>query len=143
MRRQLDRVENTIGKDKASSQVWNQQPYHKEFRVLLTFFPLFSMYSFLHFSRGLLRCFFSEFDNEIFFIFYFNLILYFFIIKIWIGMSRQTFLILKKIPLATLAFSIQHLTAKTILTQVWKVEDQFDTVERLGTNLTQKPKVEN
>ena len=33
--------------------------------------------------------------------------------------------------------------AKTILTQGWKVEDQFDTVERLMTNLTQRPKVED
>ena len=41
------------------------------------------------------------------------------------------------------AFSIQHLTANTILIQGWKVEDQFDTVERLETNLTQKPKVED
>ena len=30
----------------------------------------------------------------------------------------------------------------TILTQGCKVEDQFDTVERLKTNLTQGPKVE-
>ena len=41
------------------------------------------------------------------------------------------------------AFSIQHLTVKTILTQDWKVEDQFDTVEKLRTNLIQKPKVED
>ena len=39
--------------------------------------------------------------------------------------------------------SIQHLTAKTILTQGWKVEDQFDTIERLKTNLTQKPKIDD
>ena len=35
-----------------------------------------------------------------------------------------------------LVFSIQHLTTMTILIQGWKVKDQFDTVERLGTNLT-------
>ena len=76
-----------------------------------------------------------------------NNILDFFIIKIWVGIPRHTFLILKKKkknqPLATSAFSIQHLTARTILTQGWKVEDQFDTIERLGTNLTQRPKVED
>ena len=43
---------------------------------------------------------------------------------------------IKNKTLATLAFFIQHLTKMTILTQGWKVEDQFDTVERLGTNLT-------
>ena len=42
-----------------------------------------------------------------------------------------------------LAFFIQYLTARSILTQGWKVEDQFDTVERLGINLTQRPKVED
>ena len=42
-----------------------------------------------------------------------------------------------------LTFSIQHLTAMTILTQGWKVEDQFNTIEKLGTNLTQKPKIED
>jgi hypothetical protein len=31
----------------------------------------------------------------------------------------------------------------TILTPDRKVEDQFDTVERLGTNLKQKSKVED
>ena len=31
----------------------------------------------------------------------------------------------------------------TILTEGWKVEDQFDTLEMLGTNLTQKLKVED
>ena len=75
-----------------------------------------------------------------------NNILDFFIIKIWVGIPCHTFLILKKKknqPLATSAFSIQHLTARTILTQGWKVEDQFDTIERLGTNLTQRPKVED
>ena len=45
--------------------------------------------------------------------------------------------------LATSAFSIQHLTAMTILTQDQKVEDQFDTLKRLGTNLTQRLKVED
>ena len=40
-------------------------------------------------------------------------------------------------------FSIHHLTVRTILTQGWKVEDQFDTIERLGTNLTQRLKVED
>ena len=61
-------------------------------------------------------------------------------------MLHQTFLILKKKkkkPLATLAFSIQHLMARTILTQGWKVDNQFETVERLGNNLTQRPKVED
>ena len=41
------------------------------------------------------------------------------------------------------SFSIQHLTARTILTQGWKVDSQFDTVEKLGTNLTQRLKVED
>ena len=41
------------------------------------------------------------------------------------------------------AFSIQHLTTMTILTQGCKVEDQFDTVERLWINLTQSSKVED
>ena len=50
---------------------------------------------------------------------------------------------IKKQLLTTSAFSIQYLMAKTILTQGWKVEDQFDTVEKLGTNLTQRPKVED
>ena len=63
-------------------------------------------------------------------------------IKIWVGMPCQIFLIKKKM-LATSAFSIQHLTTMTILTQGWKVEDQFDIVERLGTNLTRRPKVED
>ena len=49
-------------------------------------------------------------------------------------MSRQT---------VTSIFFIQHLTARTILTQDQNVEDQFDTVERLGSNLTQSPKVED
>ncbi len=40
-------------------------------------------------------------------------------------------------------FFIQHLMTMTILTQDWKVEDQFDTIERLQTNLTQRPKVED
>ena len=40
-------------------------------------------------------------------------------------------------------FFIHHLTAMTILTQGWKVEDQFDTVERLGTKLTQMLKVKD
>ena len=39
--------------------------------------------------------------------------------------------------LAMLAFCIHYLTTKTILTQGWKIDDQFDTVERLWTNLTQ------
>ena len=38
-------------------------------------------------------------------------------------------------------FFIYHLSAMTILTQGWNVEDQFDTVERLGTKLTQMLKV--
>ncbi len=41
------------------------------------------------------------------------------------------------------AFSIQHLMVRTILTQGQKVKDQFDTIERLGTNLTQSLKVED
>ena len=40
-------------------------------------------------------------------------------------------------------FFIQHLTVRTILTQGWKVDDQFDTVKTLETNLTQKPKVKD
>jgi hypothetical protein len=58
-------------------------------------------------------------------------------------MPRHNFLILKKKIVSHINFSIQHLTAITILTQGLKVEDQFDTVERLGTNLTQDPKVED
>ena len=44
-------------------------------------------------------------------------------------MLHQTFLTLKKKkkPLATSAFSIQHLTVMSILVQGWKVENQFDT----------------
>ena len=42
-----------------------------------------------------------------------------------------------------LAFSIQYLTTMIILTQDWKIEDQFDTAVRLWTNLTQEPKIEN
>ncbi len=49
----------------------------------------------------------------------------------------------KKKMLATLGFSIQHITARIILTQSWKVEDQFDIVEKLETNLTQSPEVED
>ena len=59
----------------------------------------------------------------------------------WHAMS-DIFKITNK-PLAMSAFSIQHLTANTILTQGWKVEDQFDTVKKLGTNLTQRPKVKD
>ena len=40
-------------------------------------------------------------------------------------------------------FSIQHLTVRIILTQDLKVEDQFNIFERLETNLTQMPKVED
>ncbi len=40
-------------------------------------------------------------------------------------------------------FSTQHLTAMAISTQSGKVENKFDTVERLETNLTQRPKVED
>ena len=50
---------------------------------------------------------------------------------------------IKNKSLATSAYFIQHVTVKTILTQGWKVEDQFDTVERLKTNLTQRLKVED
>ena len=50
---------------------------------------------------------------------------------------------IKNKPLATSTFFIQYLTAMTILTEDWKVKDQFDTVERLRTNLTQKLKVED
>ena len=50
---------------------------------------------------------------------------------------------IKNKPLAMLVFSIQHLTTRIILTQYWKIEDQFDTLKMLGTNLTQKPKVED
>ena len=72
-----------------------------------------------------------------------NLNWYFFIIKIWVGMPRQIFLILKT---TVSHISIFHPTlngVRNILTRGWKVEDQFDTVERLVTNLTQKPKVED
>ena len=59
-------------------------------------------------------------------------------------MTRQTFFFkIKNKQLATLAFSIQHLMVKAILTQGRKVEDQFDTIERLGTNLIQSPKVKD
>jgi hypothetical protein len=67
---------------------------------------------------------------------------FFFFLESELACHVTTFLILKKL-LATLAFSIQYLTAKTILTQGWKVKDQFDTIERLETNLTQEPKIEN
>ena len=50
---------------------------------------------------------------------------------------------IKNKPLVTSAYFIQHVTVKTILTQGWKVEDQFDTVERLRTNLTQMLIVED
>ena len=43
--------------------------------------------------------------------------------------------------LATLAFSMHHLTALTILTQHQKVRDQIDTFERSGTKLTHSLKV--
>ncbi len=65
--------------------------------------------------------------SEFFILFYFIISWHFFIIKIWVNIARQTFLKLKIKPLATSAFSIQHLTVRTILTQGWKVEDQFDT----------------
>ena len=58
-------------------------------------------------------------------------------------MPCHNFLILKKKLLATSVFSIQHLTVRIILTQGLKVEDQFDTIERLRTNLTQGTKVED
>ena len=58
-------------------------------------------------------------------------------------MPRHNFLILKKKLLVTSVFSIQYLTVRIILTQGLKVEDQFDTIERLETNLTQGPKVED
>ena len=50
---------------------------------------------------------------------------------------------IKNKPLVMSAFFIRHLMAKTILTQGWKVEDQFNTVKMLETNMTQKPKVED
>ena len=50
---------------------------------------------------------------------------------------------IKNKPLITSVFFIQYLTARTILIQGWKVEDQFNTVEKLRTNLTQKLKVED
>ena len=49
----------------------------------------------------------------------------------------------KNKPLAMSAFSIQYLRVRIILTHGWKVEDPFDTVKRLGTNLTQRPKIED
>ena len=60
---------------------------------------------------------------------------FFFKLKSEVACHVRYFLYQKR-PLATSAFSIQHLTARTILTQGWKVNDQFDTVERLRTNLT-------
>ena len=45
--------------------------------------------------------------------------------------------------LTTSVFSIQNLTTKTILTSDQNVENQFDTVKRLETNLKQKSKVED
>ena len=60
---------------------------------------------------------------------------------IWHAMS-DIFKVKNK-PLVMSAFSIQYLTIMIILTHDGKVEDQFDTVERLGTNLTQRPKVED
>ena len=45
-----------------------------------------------------------------------------------------------------LVFFIQHLTTMTILAQGWKVDwlrTNFDIIERLGTNLIQKSKVED
>ena len=79
------------------------------------------------------------------FIFYLNLSwhLFFFIIKIWVDMPRQIFFKIKNKPLITSAFSIQHLMVRTILTQGWKVEDQFNTIKKLETNLTQMSKVED
>ena len=50
---------------------------------------------------------------------------------------------IKNKQLVTSVLSIQHLTARTILTQGWKVEDRFDTVESLGINLIQRLKVED
>jgi hypothetical protein len=57
--------------------------------------------------------------------------------------NTSEFFNIKKNLLAMSVFFIYHLTTRTILTQGSKVEDQFDTIERLGTNLTQRPKVED
>ena len=57
-----------------------------------------------------------------------NTIFWPFFFLILVGMSHHNFYIKKKKELlATSSFSIQNLTAKTILTQCWKVEDQFNT----------------
>ena len=40
-------------------------------------------------------------------------------------------------------FFIRHLTEMTILTHGLKIEDKFDIIERLWTNLRQMPKVED
>ena len=50
---------------------------------------------------------------------------------------------IKNKPLVTSVFFIQHLTVRTILTQGWKVENQFNTDERLGTNMTQRSNIED
>ena len=52
--------------------------------------------------------------------------------------TSTCFIILIK-PLTSSVFFIHHLTVRIILTQWWKVKDQFDTVERLRTILTQIP----
>ena len=76
-----------------------------------------------------------EFDFQIFFFFFYNLNWHFFIL-LKFELACHVFKIKNK-PLVTSVFSIQHLMTMTILIQSWKVEDQFDTVERLWTNLTQ------
>ena len=51
-------------------------------------------------------------------------------------MAHQPFLYLNKIVSTSVIF-INHLIAITILTQRQKIDDQFDTVERLRIILTQ------
>ena len=58
-------------------------------------------------------------------------------------MLGKIFLIFKKKKMVN-HVSIFHPTpTKTIWTQGWKVEYQFDTIKRLETNFTQMPKVED
>ena len=50
---------------------------------------------------------------------------------------------IKNKPLVTSVFSIQQLTVRTNLTQARKIEDQFNTVEKLETTLIQKLKIKD
>ena len=65
---------------------------------------------------------------------------YFFIVFL-VGMPRQYFFIILTKSLSISEFYIHHLTTNTILTpkkKKRKIEDQFNTVERLTSILTQK-----